>query len=124
MNKEKNLTKDIRGKTPEPGSYWWYHYLDLRKASKMVVSEMERAETFMDAGCRETLKRNKEKEIEEKAREESMTEDAREIVKENNSNMEHDCKGANAWMDDEEILCLHLFDAFVMADLEGKTRSK
>ena len=42
INKEKNLTNDIRGKTSEPGSYWWYHYLDLHRTSKMIVSEANR----------------------------------------------------------------------------------
>lgn len=101
INNEKNLVSNMRAKTSEPGTYWWYFYLTLLRASKYMITEMERCEGYMDKR-RELIKKKalQNERAEKKSKE--KTEDSREMDEENNTDMVWDRKGNMEWLNEEE----------------------
>ena len=117
MNKnEKVVEGDIRTKTSEPAVYFWYRYLSLVRGSKYLVSEVERCESYMDHR-KEWLRKKEQSALDDAV---EMTNDARELMQESNSNMEFDRNGRHGWMDDEEDLRSSLLSAFGSIDVTVK----
>ena len=73
-----------------------------------MVSEVERCESYMDHR-KEWLRKKEQSALDDAV---EMTNDARELMQESNSNMEFDRNGRHGWMDDEEDLRCSLLSAF------------
>ena len=91
----------MRAKTSEPGTYWWHFYLTLLRASKYMITEMERCEGYMDKRRELIKKKTLQNERAEKKSKEK-TEDSREMDEENNTDMVWDRKGNMEWLNEEE----------------------
>ena len=121
INNEKNLVSEMRTNTAEPATYWWYSYLTLLKASKYLVSEVERCDGYL--AKRKALferKALKAKKAAEEAK--SNTEDSKEMEAENNTDMVFSRNGKDKeWLEDENVLRGKVKSTLQIIGLGGKS---
>ena len=110
INNEKNIVKYMKTKTNEPAVYWWYRYLNLHQGSKFLVSQMEQFDGYIER-CKVFMNRK----LKNNVAAEEMTDDARELETEDNTDMIWD--RGRTWVDKEEDLRELLVDAFIVAGL-------